>query len=165
MALDGREVNNILSPKILGDGDTLRINLVQNMHLRLRCVLDPPDVALFEIVQHRNGVAPEDGHVVIKIFALKGVGHHGLVLDANKVSVTCILQCENGPLHLPWGRVRRREREMPRDIVLQDRGGALLQGLLHTGELHQVLDILQNGLGTRFEYGDGRFAHRFSVRK
>ena len=65
-------------------------------------------------------VALEDRHVVVEVLALERVGHHGLVLDADLIGEAAPRERLNRALELPRRRVGAREREVPRDVVLQD---------------------------------------------
>ena len=165
MALDGRKVDDVFPLEILRDRDPLRIDRVENMHLRLRRVMNPADVAFSEIVEHRNVIAAEYGDVIIKILPFEGVRHHRLVLHADKFRESRVPQGENGSLHLPGRRIGGGERKMPRNIILQDCRDTLGEGLFHAGEMRELLDVFQDGLGAGLDDGDGRFRHRVISRR
>ena len=102
-------------------------------------------------------VALEDRHVVVQVLALEGVGDDRLVLHADLVGEAAARQRLNRAFELPRRGVRRREREVPGDVVLEDRRLAGRERVGHAGELDEAIDVRKDGVGRDSENGDSGF--------
>ena len=122
VALDRRQVDDVLAAEVVGDADALGEDLVQRQHLRLRAGRAPSACLRAEVVAHRDAVVPADRHVAVQVLALEGVGDHGLVLHADQVGETGILQRQYRALELPGSGVGAGHGIMPGDVVLEDGG-------------------------------------------
>ena len=159
VALDGGQVDDVFAKEIVWHQDSVRENLVEDVHRRLRPILDPPHIAFAEIVEYGDVVLLENGQIVIQIFALERIGHHRLVLHARDVCQARLAQRENRTFELPRGRVGARKRIVPRDVVLEDRGLVRRQGGRHLGERTKALDVRKDRFGMDSERCNFRFGH------
>ncbi len=159
MALDRRQVQDVLAEEVVGDADAVREDVVEHVHLRLGAILHPAHVLVLEVVEDGDVVLAEERDVVVEVLTLEGVGHHRLVLDAGDVFVAGLLQGQDRPFELPRRRVGRRERVVPGDVVLEDGGGARVERRLHVGELGEPLDVVEDGGGLDLEDGDLGLCH------
>ena len=100
---------------------------------------------------------PKDRHIAIEVFAFERVRDDGLILHAHDIVKTRAAQRENRPFELPGRRVRARHREMPRDVVFENRRRARIERTRAAREFEQSLVILQNGFGLCAENCDFRF--------
>ena len=132
--LDGRQMDDVLADEIIRDLDPLRVDVIQRQHRRLGPVGHPRHVFFAEIVQRRNVVTPEDRHVAVQIFALERVGDHRLVLHADQIVEARGAQRQDRAFELPRRRVGAGHREMPRDVILQDRRRVGRQRLRAAGQ-------------------------------
>jgi hypothetical protein len=98
VALDRRQVQDVLAEEVVGDADARAGRCVEHVHLRLGLVLHPLHVLVLEVVEDRDVVLLEEREVVVEVFALEGVGHHRLVLDAGDVLEALLLEGEDGAL-------------------------------------------------------------------
>ncbi len=154
VALGRRQVDDVLAEEEVGDVDPLGIDALQHAHPRFRLVADPAHVLVLEVVEDGHLVALEDRHVVIQVFAFEGVGHDRLVLHADLIAEAAARQRLNRAFELPRRRVGRREREVPRDVVFQNRRLAGRQRRRHPGQLHETIDVGQDAVGCDSEDGD-----------
>ena len=152
MGFHRRQVDDVLAEEIIGDADSLFEDLIQHQHLRLGLVFHPGHIFLAEIVFHRDAVMAEDRDEPVQVLALEGVGHHRLILHADQVVETRLLQREDGALQLPGGGIRAGQRIMPGDVVLQDRGHPGRERLGAARHLEQALIIRQHGLRRGSQY-------------
>jgi len=100
-------------PRVIRDVDSLRVDVIERVHLRLRFVLDPVHVLRFEVVKHRNVIGIEDRHITVKVLALESVCHNGLVLHTGNILEPIVPQGKYRPLQLPRGGVGAWHRKMP----------------------------------------------------
>ena len=122
VALGGRQVDDVLAEEVVGDVDAFRKDAVEHAHLRLRLVAHPRHVAVLEVVEDGDLVLLEDRDVVVEVLALERVGDDRLVLDADLIGEAAARERLDRPLELPRRGVRRGEREVPGDVVLENRG-------------------------------------------
>ncbi len=151
VGLDRGQVDDVLAEEVVGDRDPLGEDVVEDVHLRLGAIRDPLHVLVLEVVADGDVVLLEERQVVVEVLALEGVGHDRLVLNADDLLVAAAAEREDRPLHLPRRRVRARERVVPGDVVLEDRGGALLEGVLHPGEVAEAIDVLDDVVGLNLQ--------------
>ena len=149
VALRRRQVDDVLPVEVVGDLDAAREDLVQHQHFPLRLVALPFHVFFAEVEPDRDLVALEDGHVLVQVLTLERVGDDGLVLHADQVLEPRLAQPDDGASELPRRRVGRREREVPGDVVLQDRRGRRIQVLLDVGQVHQAFVVFDSALRLR----------------
>ena len=164
VAFDRREMNDVLPLEIIGDPYPVREYLVEHMHLCPGRVGDPPHVAVPEIEQDGDAVPAEKGDVVVQILPLERVGDNGLVLNTGDVVEARLLQRKDCPLHLPGGGIGAREREMPRNVVLQYRCRPLPEDGGHPRKIRQALIVLKDGCGCRLQHSNEGSGHRLSIR-
>jgi len=82
---------------------------------------------------------------VVEVFALERVGDDGFVLDADLIAKAARRQRLNRPFELPRRRVRRGKREVPGNVVLQNRRPAPSERVRRTAELDEPIDVLEDG--------------------
>jgi hypothetical protein len=85
--------------------------------------------------------------VAVQILALERVGDDRLVLHAHQVVVAARSQRADRALELPRRRVRAGKREVPRDVVLEDRGRARLEGGRDAGQVVQAVEVVEDVIG------------------
>ena len=162
VALGRRQVDDVLAEEVVGDVNALGEDAVEHAHLRLRLVAHPRHVAVLEVVEDGDPVLLENRDVVVEVLALERVGDDGLVLDAAQVAVAGAVQRADRALELPRRRVGPWEREVPGDVVLEDRRLARGERGLDAGQADEAIDVLKNGLGRDADDGDlGHFAILF----
>jgi hypothetical protein len=147
-------VDDVLAVEVVGDVQALREDVVEHKQLVLRPERLPAHVLLAEVELHVDVVVAEDRHVVVEVLALEGVRHDSLVLHADQVVVAGVAQRDDGALELPRRGVRRREREVPGDVVLEHRRRRRVEVLPELGQFHQPLVVLQHRLRIRRQDGD-----------
>ena len=147
VALGRRQMDDVLAEEEIGNVDAFGIDALQHAHRRLRLVGHPRHVFFDEVVEDRDAVAFDDRHVVIQILALEGVGDDRLVLNADLIGEPAPRQRLNRPFELPRRRVRRRERKVPRDVVLENRRLAGIEGDGDAREIDEAIDVGKDGLG------------------
>src|SRR4051794_5528095 len=111
--------------------DAFRKDPVQYQHLGLGMNRHPAHVAVFEVVQNRDIVVLEYGHVAVEIFALEGIRDDGLVLHAGELIESARFECADGALQLPWRGIGSRKGEMPANVVFENGVRLWLQVVLH----------------------------------
>src|SRR5581483_7021590 len=100
-----------------------------------------------------------DRDVVIEVFALERVGDDRLVLDADLIGEAVPRERADRAFELPRRRVRAGEREVPGDVVLQDRGGAARERARDAAEVQEAIDVGEDGVGLDPEKRDLGFVH------
>src|SRR6185295_16345046 len=90
---------------------------------------------------------------------LEGVGDDGLVGDADLIGEAPFAERLDRPFELPGRRVRTREREVPRDVVLEDGRLAGRERARHAGQLAETVDVVEDRFGPDAEEGDDRFGN------
>ena len=156
VALGRRQVDDVLAEEVVGDVDALGEDAIEHAHLRLRRVADPRHVAVVEVVEDGNLVLLEDRDVVIQVLTLERVGDDRLVLHADLIGKPAAGQCLNRAFQLPRRGVRRRKREVPGDVVLENRRFCGRQRVADAAEFDETIDVLEDGVWRDPDDRDGR---------
>jgi hypothetical protein len=122
-------LHHVLAEEVVRNLDVAVEDTVQDEHPVLRLVLDPLHVLWSEVEEDRHVVRLADGPVAVEVGALEGVGDHGSVLDTGQVAQAGGTQREDGAFELPGRRVGAWKREVPGDVVLEDRRRARIERL------------------------------------
>ncbi len=157
VALDGRQVDDVLAEEEIGDVDAFGKDAVQDTHLRLGLDRDPAHVVVFEVVANRDVVTPEDGQVPVQVFALERIGDDRLILNAHQVGEALRAQRADRAFELPRRGVGRREGKVPADVVLENGRGPGRQVLRRVSQVHQALVVVKYAVWPRPKRGYGRF--------
>ena len=144
VTLDGGKVDDVLPEKEIRNVNPVREDRVENVHLRFRREPHPAHVGRAEVVADGNVVRLQDREVVVQVLALERVGDDRLILYADQVRKPGPLERANRPLELPRRGVGGREREVPRDVVLEDRRRSGGQRLAQPCELAQARDVFED---------------------
>src|ERR1019366_2274307 len=88
---------------------------------------------------------------VVEIFALERVGNDGFVLDADLIAEPAARERLDRAFQLPRRRVGRGKREVPGDVVLEDRRLAGRERIGHAAQLEQAIDLREDGIGSDSE--------------
>jgi hypothetical protein len=126
-------VDDILTDKKIGDFYPLRENLSKNLHPGLGLVIHPPNVLRNKIVSLFDLILLIEGRQSVQDLALEGIGDHRIVMNRGDHFISAVPQSQNDPFQLPRGGVGTEEREMPGDIILQDRFPVFGQEMLQSG--------------------------------
>src|SRR5581483_3119891 len=113
-------------------------------------------VLVLEVVEDGHVVFLEDRHVVVEILALERVGDDRLVLDADLIAEPLARERADRAFELPRRRVRAGKREMPGDVVLEDRRRAARQRARDARDVEQAIDVGEDGIGLNPEDRDLR---------
>src|SRR5579859_5481457 len=120
VALDRGKMDDIFAGEEVWNVDAFGENFVQHAHSGFRLDADPLHVAIFEVVEHGDAIASEDGHVPVQIFALECVRYDRFVLDAYQIIEAVGVQAADSALELPGSGVGGGEGKVPADVVLED---------------------------------------------
>jgi hypothetical protein len=93
---------------------------------------------------------------VVEVLTLEGVGDDRLVLDADLIGEAAAGERLNRAFELPRRSVRRRKREMPGDVVLENRRRCRRQRVADAGEVDESIDVLEDGVWRDPDDRDGR---------
>jgi hypothetical protein len=145
-------MNDILSEEIVWDGDSLGVDLVENMQARFGFVVHPFHIRFPEVIQDRDVVAFENGDVVVQVLPFERIRNDSLVLDARQILVAERPEGPDRPFHLPGSRVGGRKRKVPRNIILQNRRNSLFERGFHARHFHQPVDIVDDAVRSCAEY-------------
>ena len=156
MALDRRQMDDVLPDEVVGHKDALRVDVVEHTHRRAWLVAYPAHVLALEVVAHRDTVVLENRNVAVEVLALERIGHDRPVLHADLMVVAPCPQRPDRSLQLPRRRIRTRKREVPGDVVLENGRQARLQAALDTCKLDQPIHVVEHRLRARPHHGHHR---------
>ena len=137
VALNRRQMNNVLAEEVVGDADASGIDAIQHQHLGFGLVGHPGHIPVLEVVENRDVVVAEDGHVMVQVLTFEGVDHHRLVLHTTQVGEASLVQGQHRALQLPGRGVGAGHRVVPGDVVFENGGRFRVEGLAYLGQFQQ----------------------------
>ncbi len=141
MRLDGRQVHDIFPEEKFRNQQLMMIHLVERARLEFRLVRHPSHFFLVKIIFFRDAIATIDIVEPVKLQASVRIRHHGVIMHSDHIRVTGIEQRLDGALELPWRRVRRKERQVPGNIVLKDDNPVARERFREARERAETIDI------------------------
>ena len=107
-----------------------------------------------EVVERGHLVALVDARELVEPVAARRVRDHRLVVQAEQVAKAVLAQRPHHALELPGCRVGREERQVPGDVVLQDRAPRRRDHARVVEPPHHRRHVVEDALRARADHGD-----------
>ena len=102
MSLNRWQVDDVLSHQGFGDEDAFRVDLVQHQEGSFGAIFHPLEVLVIQ-VEAGYPILIGDKLMFVVAFCVSCVHHYGVIVNANQIVVSCVLQGAQDAFDLPGG--------------------------------------------------------------